>query len=314
MNTLLENIGLDLGTSNIRLYKNGKIVIEVPPEMEPEGKPADTFIVNGDIYCFSYAESFIRNEIKKIHKPILKIFTTPFSGLISVPSDINEVKLRAYRDMLEHIGAKPAYMLFDSLILAAGLEVDMKDTIYMIVDSGAGKTSITTLRGMEILANDIFTISGNDLDKAIKVYLRKEYGLDIDILHAEKLKIEYIDLRLKAVERTVYIDGLTTETNTPKGVTLRSSELTDCVRNEVTVLVERIMRHFESLDRRTREKLLQSNIHLTGKTFRLKGLIELVAEKIAISQKSYNSNADYMQLGFQKIQLDPSQISNKFML
>ena len=60
----------------------------------------------------------------------------------------------------------------------------------MIVDVGGGKTEAAVLSMGEIVAGTSVRIGGNDMDDAIRSYIRKEHILWIDLQEAERLKIE----------------------------------------------------------------------------------------------------------------------------
>ncbi len=314
MKQLKNNIGFDIGTSKLRIFKDGKLVTETPTELEDEGKIIDNLIVNGSIADFNATVQLLRQEIKKIQKPILGFLYPAFTSLVSVPSEMNEVALRAFRDAMEHAGTKTCFMLNDCFIAAKGLEIDIKNTCSMIVDSGAGKTSITTIRGCEIVRNDLFDIAGRNLDEAIQTYLSSKYELLIDKNEAERLKIEYVDFRKsEAIDRTVRITGKEKKTDTTKEITVQSTEITECLKKDIELLVEKIVRHFENLEDSDSSKIRSAGVHLIGGGFKLKGLIDLIAEKVNVSNKSYSVSSDYMKTGLAKIQSNAGDLYERMM-
>jgi rod shape-determining protein MreB len=205
-------------------------------------------------------------------------------------------------------------MLNDCFVAAKGLEIDIKNTSSMIVDCGAGKTSITTIRGYEIVRNDILDISGKNLDEAIQTYLRSKYNLLIDKKEAERLKINSVDFRKSgAIDTTVRVTGKEKKTGITKDVSVQSAEITGCLKKDIELLVEKIIRHFENLEDSDSEKIKSTGVHLIGGGFKLRGLIDLIAEKVNVSNKSYSLNSDYMKTGLEQIQSDPGDLYERMM-
>lgn len=314
MGQFKNNLGFDLGTKKSRIFKGGKLVVETPTQFEYDGKILQNIIVNGKIADFNATEQFLRQEIHKIQNPTFSFFTPAFTSIVSVPSDTNEVALRSFRDAFEHAGAKTCFMLFDCLIAATGLGIDLKNSTSMIVDFGAGKTSITTTKNYRILQNNILDLSGNDFDEKIQSYLYRKYDLTISKEEAERLKIESVDLRTNSsIDKTLRVKGNKKKTNEFKEVLIQSKELSDCLTMETDLLIDRILRHFEDLDEHESEKIRTDGIYLIGGGFKLRGLIDKISDKINVAAKSYNLEKEYMNIGFQKVQSNP-EILHKCMI
>lgn len=309
MKELKNTIGFDLGTSKFRFYKEGKQIGEIPAILDPDGKKNEKLVINGKIANFNGTESLLRQEIKKIQKPFLGFLHLPFNSLVSVPSDMNEVALRAFRDSMEHAGSKTCFMLNDCFIAATGLDIDIRNSTSMIVDCGAGKTSITTIKGYEIIKNDILDIAGINLDEAIQTYLSSKYDLIIDLKVAERLKIGYTDFgENQQLDKTVRVTGQVKQTGSIKVIEIQSSEITDCLKNDIELLIERIIRHFENLEDSESENIRMTGVYLIGGGFKLKGIIDLISKKLNVNSKSYELSNDYMKTGFQKIQANPGEL------
>jgi len=290
-------------------------VTETPTELNYEGKIIDNLIVRGKISDFNAIEHLLRQETKKIQKPFLGFIYKPFTSIVSVPSDMNEVALRAFRDSMEHAGAIKCYMLFDCFIAATGLNIEIKNSTSMIVDCGAGKTSITTTRGFEIVKNDILDIAGSTFDEAIQTYLRSKYDLLIDSKEAERIKIEYADFRQNAItDRIVRITGIDKKSDVQKDISIQISEVLDCLKNDVDLLVDKIIRHYEKLEDFDADKIKANGVYLIGNGIKIKGLIELISEKLNVSNKSYSLSSDFMKIGLEKVQSNPEQYKKMFIM
>lgn len=307
MKPFKNNIGFDLGTSKLRLYIKGKQVIESPTEYKYDDKIINNLIKCGKIADFHALEQTLRTQIKKIQKPFLGILYPPFTSLVSIPSDNNEVALKAFRDVMTFCGSRITYMLHDCFIAATGLDIDIQNTAATIIDCGAGKTSITTFDGFEIIKNDILDIAGQSFDQTIQAFFRNQHDLTIDSNEAERIKIEYVDLRKNRITgRPASVTGILKNEERETTITIRNEEISECLQAECEFLTNRIMRHIECLDDHILKKTSQHGVFLIGGTIKLKGLAELISDKIGIASKSYTLN-DYIKIGLEKIQSEPDR-------
>lgn len=307
MKPFKNNIGFDLGTSKLRLYINGKQAIESPTEYKHEDKIIDNLIKCGKIADFYALEQTLRTQIKKIQKPFLGILYPPFTSILSIPSDHNEAALKVFTDVMTFCGSRITYMLYDCFIAAIGLDIDIQNTTATIIDCGAGKTSITTFSGFEIIKNDILDIAGQSFDQTIQAYFRNQYDLIVNSNEAERIKIEYVDLRRNGITgRPAFITGIPKNEEKETTITIQNEEISECLQAECEFLINRIMRHIECLDSHILKKTEQQGVFLIGGTGKLKGLPELISDKIRVSSKSYTLN-NYMRISFEKIQSEPDK-------
>ncbi|MDU1905316.1 MAG: rod shape-determining protein [Dysgonomonas sp.] len=311
MFSLKNIIGFDLGTSKFRFYKEGKLFSEIVPEITIDNKIHNNLIKGGKIADFYGTENLLNKETRKINPPFLKIFVKAFSGFISVSSDSNEVALRAWRDVMDFVGCKDAYLLPDCYIASAGLDLNIKQSIYTIIDCGAGKTGITTLKNGEIISSDILEEAGNSLDEAIKTHISKNYDLILSSKEIFEIKSQYIDVReANQTDRTIRIGGKDKTTLQIKNISVQSKELSDYIEPDIHYIIKKIARHIENLDDPIKEKIEQNGIYLIGGSFKLKGLIERISEKVPIHTKSHSTNIDYMRLGMERILANPTEFQN----
>ncbi|TKG93983.1 hypothetical protein EYV94_14605 [Puteibacter caeruleilacunae] len=309
MKEIKKSFGFDLGTSKLRMYEEGRLLTEVPTELEYEGKVLDNLLKGGNIGDFNATEQLLRQQIGKFQKPLLGFLCRPLTVLVSVPCGTHEVAVRSLRDSFEHAGSKMCYMLYDSYIAAIGLGIDMENSTYTIVDCGGGKTSICTLRGYKFLRVDSMEVGGRLMDYDIQSYFVSKYGLVLDRKEAERLKIECADFRKNgAYERMVGVTGKDKKTDSERNISINSREITDCITQSVEIVIERIVRHLAWLDDGTVEQVRSNGIHLIGGSFKMRGFIDRVAEKVNVSRESYSENTEYIGIGLTKIQANPTEV------
>jgi rod shape-determining protein MreB len=316
MNKLFKNnIALDLGTSKLRIYKDSDLVVNVPMQINTDKETVDNLISEGRIGNFNGTYNLILKEIKSLFKPKLKFFYPSFTSIVSVPSNINDVALRAYRDMCDNIGSRNSNLICDVHIAALGLGIeDDKSKCSTIIDFGAGKVSVTTIRGYNIIKNSTNYIAGKELDEQIKGYISREYNLVIDKAEAERLKIESADFRANNLTNNdVRINGKDKTNNKDKDITIKSSEITDCIRNDVFLIKDRILRHFDNIDEMDLECTKKSGIYIIGRGAKLKGFVQMISDEINLADESYNQEVDYINEGMKIVQANPDKVYSYMM-
>jgi rod shape-determining protein MreB len=309
MKEFKNNIAFDLGASNCRIYKGGKQILNFRSEVIINGRTISQIFQNGKIANFQATEFLLQKRIKEIQKPILGFLYPSFTALISVPSEKNEVSLRAFRDALRFVGAKTVYMLSDCFIAASGLGINIPKSTYMIVDSGAGKTSITTATGYKIIKNDMLDICGNSFNEAIKTHISIKHGITVKNETIESIKKRHANMTSsRADNKTIQISGTKKHTDIRKDIKINCIEISECLQLDVELLSNRINRHYENLEEENKKEINKTGIYLIGNGFKLKGLINLIQTKLPVAPKSYKTNEYFLGKGIEKIQNNPEEL------
>jgi len=297
-----SSIAFDLGQSQSRFYKKGELVLAIPSEQIKDDQTINTFINRGEIASLWPAEVFLKKAIQSFHKPLFGLIKNQFTALVSVPAYTADTGIRAFRDVFETVGAKEVYMLPDVFIAALGLGLAPTD-VATLVDFGAGKTTITTIDECGIAKSELLDICGKVLDKIIQNYLKQTYDLLIDSETARKLKEEHIDLNKATTDWPILVSGKGKDTNNQRSIYIRHTELVACVSDEINDLIDKIITHINWLEDDLSKHIQQKGIYLTGNGFKMKGLTNLVAEKITVLPESY-SGIDYLSSGLKKLQTE----------
>ena len=143
------DIGIDLGTSNVRVFMRDKgVVIDQPSYVAyeektrniiavgskakrmlgktPEGICVERPIRHGVISDYSLAErmikAFVKNALTK-----RKIWGRP-NICVGIPSGVTEVERRAVEDAVVRTGAKQVFVLESAIAAAIGADMDITET------------------------------------------------------------------------------------------------------------------------------------------------------------------------------------------
>ena len=201
------DLAVDLGTANTLIYVKGEGIVLNQPSIvavhrnsrkllaigteaqkmhERTHKDIETIhpLKDGVIANFEFAEQLIRGLIRQWQKIWLNSIR---NMVICVPSGITEVERRAVRDSAEHAGARKVYLIDEPMAAAIGIGLNVEEPIgNMIVDIGGGTTEIAVITLSGIVINESIRIGGNELDKAIVQYFKRNHNLLIGQRTAER--------------------------------------------------------------------------------------------------------------------------------
>src|SRR5438105_6345780 len=169
---LSRKIGIDLGTSTVRMYVKGEgIVVNEPSGMAHERDTART----------------IRRLIGKgqgrprLFKPEV---------IVSVPSAVTSTERRAFTEAAISAGARQVWLIDEPLAAAMGAGLPIGEVRACgICEIGAGTTEVAviSLSGM-VVAHSI-PVGGHRLDEAIVAYVTSRHKVVITDRSAEAIKI-----------------------------------------------------------------------------------------------------------------------------
>jgi len=207
-----QEIAIDLGTANILIIHNDKVVVDEPSivarevqsgkmiavgkqAMQMHGKAHEGIrtirpLKDGVIADFHAAEHMIRGMIKMIN-PGKRLFQPSLRMVICIPSGITEVEKRAVRDSAEHAGAKQVYLIYEPMAAAIGIGIDVEEPMgNMIIDIGGGTSEIAVIALGGIVCDKSIRVAGDEFTSDIEDYMRRQHNILIGERTAERIKIE----------------------------------------------------------------------------------------------------------------------------
>lgn len=169
---------------------------------------------------------------------------------------------RAIRDCLLEGGARSLQVVPRPLAAALGAGLDPYGPLaHMVVDVGAGTTSIGVIAQGSVLSCATLDVGGDVLDGAILRYLRNQHRLLIGSATAEALKRE-ISVTSDHDERTVA--GRCLERGVPRACTLPMSEVREVLQEPLQAIAIGIRRVLEQADPRHIDDIVHHGAFLCG--------------------------------------------------
>ncbi|MBO4679595.1 MAG: rod shape-determining protein [Lachnospiraceae bacterium] len=312
--------GIDLGTSNIRIYnraddeimmEKNMIAIENKKRVFAYGDSAFEMyekapgninitypLANGVIADINNMEVIIRFFITALMKNSVK----PADYYIAVPTDVTEVEKRAFYDLIKesNVKAKKIMVVEKAIADGLGMDIDIKNSQgVLVVDIGFDTTEISILSLGGIVLSRLIKIGGLKFDEAIKNAVRKEFSLFIGGKTAENVKVNLAELEAAGKNAVVYGRDIVT------GLPVEREISTDIVNRALEEHFYSIIDNIKVILERTPPELsadiYRHGIYLTGGGSMVNKLAERIANGTGLKVNIAENPQKSVALGLAKI-------------
>lgn len=297
------DIGLDIGTSNIRLTMGDKGVVLSEPSViaynkrterilavgkeayDMIGKNPDYIAVvrpisNGVISDDDLAHSMIREFILKVtgHQLIKPRI------IICVPSFITDVEGRAIVNAARRAGSRQIFLIQEPVAAMIGAGVNIsKARGHMIVDIGGGTTDIAIVSMNGVVTSHSIKIAGNAIDRSIIKYIQNKYKLLIGERTAERIKIELCNLYDPSDEMTMIVKGRSLLKGLPSQIYFSETEVSEAIEDDTFAIMEAIRKVLEDAPPELVGDIHSNGLILTGGSSLLGGLTQLIKRTLGVN-------------------------------
>jgi len=298
-----QEIAIDLGTANILIIHNDKVVVDEPSivarevqsgkmiavgkqAMQMHGKAHEGIrtirpLKDGVIADFHAAEHMIRGMIKMIN-PGKRLFQPSLRMVICIPSGITEVEKRAVRDSAEHAGAKEVYLIYEPMAAAIGIGIDVEEPMgNMIIDIGGGTSEIAVIALGGIVCDKSIRVAGDEFTSDIEDYMRRQHNILIGECTAERIKIE-IGAALTELDDApddLAVHGRDLMTGIPKEIYVSYVEIAHALDKSISKIEEAILSALELTPPELSADIYKTGIYLAGGGSMLRGLDKRISLK-----------------------------------
>ncbi|MBP3637257.1 MAG: rod shape-determining protein [Clostridia bacterium] len=293
----VNDIGIDLGTSNVLIYMKGKgIVLREPAVVAIERESKKVLAVGNDAYRmigrtpnnvlavrplrqgtvadFELTSTMLRYFVGNVVGR--RMFSRP-RAVISVPSGVNEVEKRSIISIMFDAGMRRTQLLDRPVAAALGVGLQFQEAYgTMIVDMGAGVTDIAVLSMGEVVVASCVPIGGDYFDDAIIRYLRKKHNLLIGERTAEEIKVNIGCAIPMASEITMDVTGRNLISGMPKTQAITSADIFEALKDPVSELIEAIQAVIERTPPQLASDIFEDGIVFSGGAAALNGLSEAI--------------------------------------
>ncbi|MGI6433865.1 MAG: rod shape-determining protein [Syntrophomonadaceae bacterium] len=297
-----EDIGIDLGTASVLVFKKGKGIVLHEPSVVAIDKNTNRIIAVGEearqmlgrtpghivairplkdgvIADYDTTEKMLTHFIRKIMGR--KLFFKP-RVIVCIPTGATDVEERAASQATLSAGAKQAYIVEEPLAAALGAGVNIADaTGNMVVDIGGGTSDIAVLSLGGIVCDTSLRVGGDKFDEAIIRFVRREHNLLIGDRTAEEIKIKVgtAFVTPQNRERSIEVRGRDLLTGLPKNIIMTSEESFKALQEPVEAIIDGVKKVLEITPPELAADIVNNGIVMTGGGSLLEGLDELLSRE-----------------------------------
>lgn len=233
----------------------------------------------GAITDFEVTQRMIR---LLLHRVGVSRFNRP-RVVICVPSAITEVERRAVVDAARRAGATDANLLDQPMAAAIGAGLAVNEPLgNMVVDIGGGTSESAVISLGGIVSLRAIRLGSFELDAAVQLYVKREYGLAIGERTAEDIKIAIGSAWPTSDELKAEVRGRDMINGLPKTVILSPVEIRSALSDCVTSICESVIACLGEAPPELAQDLIQQGIHLVGGGGMLRGLSQRLANETGV--------------------------------
>ena len=297
-----EDIGIDLGTASVLVFKKGKGIVLHEPSVVAIDKNTYRIIAVGEearrmlgrtpghivairplkegvIADYDTTEKMLAYFIRKIMGR--RLFFKP-RVIVCIPTGATDVEERAASQATLSAGARQAYIVEEPLAAALGAGVNISDaTGNMVVDIGGGTSDIAVLSLGGIVCYTYLRVGGDKFDEAIIRFVRREYNLLIGDRTAEDIKIK-VGTALVTPQnqhRSIEVRWRAHLTRLPKNVTITSEGCFKALQEPNEAIIDGVKKVLEITPPELAADIVNNGIVMTGGGSLLDGLDELLSRE-----------------------------------
>ncbi len=300
-----DDLGVDLGTSNVLIYMDGKGVIVKEPAVvamdRNDGKILQVGAAARNMLGRTpgnvVAVKPLTGSIISDHEMTVRMLSAMFKSatkaklltpkprvVISVPSGITEVEERNVINAAIEAGARRVFLIEEPMAAALGANLDIKGPKgHMVVDIGGGTTNIAVLSMNGVVLSSSLKIAGDFFDEVIARYVRRKYNVVIGQVTAESVKINLGRVYPGGEELSMEVKGRDAKTGSPRAITMYSSEVFTILQKHAAAIADEVTDVLSQTSPELVGDIAETGITLTGGCAQLPGMVELIMEKTNIS-------------------------------
>lgn len=312
--------GIDLGTSNIKIYSRTDDSIMVERNMIAIANKKELFaygdsafemyekapsniqisypLCNGVIADIKSMQTLLKYFLSDISKGNLK----PADYLVAVPTDITEVEKRAFYDLIKdaNVKAKKIQVVEKAIADGLGMDIDVKNSQgVLMVNVGFDTTEISILSLGGIVLSKLIKVGGNKFDEAIKSVIRHEFSLLIGGKTAEKVKISLNELSSAKESALVYgrdiVTGLPVEKEIPPNI------VDETLQENFNTIIDNIKVILERTPPELAADIYRHGVYLTGGASQVNHLAELISKGTGLRTNVSENPMSSVVLGLARI-------------
>lgn len=300
----IEDIGVDLGSSNVLIYARDKgIVLNEPAVLAVDHDTQTVIAIGMEAYKMMGREPSNIEVVRPLRSGAIRdnnmlglmlnhfvvmvigkrVFSRP-RAVLSISSMTNELERRQLLMGMLEAGARRTQILARPLAAAVGSGLKIMPPIgHMIIDIGGANSHVAAIASGQMMAESTDICGGDAFTEAIVRYVRLKHNLLIGFRTAEDIKCAIGTVRnLGDTDLALPIAGRNLVSGLPKQIDITRNEVTEAMEDSMRAMLEGIRGVIERLPPELANDVFDNGIMLTGGGAQLKGLQEVISEDIKV--------------------------------
>lgn len=310
-------IGLDIGTGNVTAAIEGKgIVLSEPAVLALERETGEVIaagkealnmtgrcpdviklvrpLLAGGISNLENSKLLLRTFLERICKN--KIFKPTVAA--TIPAGLTNLEKRNILSCILNAGAGRAVLIEEPLAAALGTGVMLnKPYGTMVVNIGAGTTSVAVVTMGSIAVAKSAKIGGNDMDSKIKSYLKNDRGIAVGNLTSEELKIILGGAEMREESIVAISKGKDMSDGMPLFFEVTATEINFAIRECIDEICKAITDVLAVTPPELVRDITDDGIFLCGGVSRMYGLDKFIEKQTGIKVKTPGRETELSALG-----------------
>ncbi len=203
-------------------------------------------------------------------------------ALFSVPCGVTSEMLDKYRFVAKKCGISKVYFVETPLLSALGQRIPLNDSSpCFVIDMAGGVTNIGAVTLDGVIAGISVNFGSNKICTDIIDFVAENYGLQIGLLTAERLKKEIGSLLSNDALATV-VNGRDVKTGTPRAISLRALDILEPVKKYYDKISELALTVLRKLPPEVSAEIRHAGVYVSGEGCATYGLDKYYAEKFGM--------------------------------
>ncbi len=303
MLNLANDIGIDLGTTNILVYVKGKGIVIREPSVAVVEKETGKIVAIGEearqmigrtpgniLAVRPLQDGVIANY--DVTETMLKFFIKKVCGnnrffrptvVICVPAGVTSVERRAVLEAAMEAGAKKVHLIEEPMAAAIGAGLNITEPSgSMVVDIGGGTSDIAVISLGGVVVSECLRIGGDKFDDAVIRYIKKMYNLMIGERTAEEIKINIGTAYPEGDQREMEIKGRDLVTGLPRNLAFTSTEAFHALSEPIMAIIDGVKSVLERTPPELAADIMDKGIVMTGGGSLLHGFDKIMSAETGI--------------------------------
>ncbi|MBX3144218.1 MAG: rod shape-determining protein [Trueperaceae bacterium] len=314
-------IGVDLGTTNVRIHVKGKGVLLREPaviavvkgttDIKAVGQEAYRMLgrtpgnitavrpmADGVIADYTLTERMLKAFIGKVLTGTAR-FIKP-NIMVCIPAGITDVERRAVVQAAHEIGARKVFLIEEPVAGAIGAGINIAEPIgSMVIDIGGGTTDLAIISLGGIVVSESIRVAGNTFDRDIMAFVKAKHNLLIGDRSAEEIKrtvgaakiITEDDKREMEVRGRDLIDGM------PKSASIDTEDVIWALKPSLDKIAAGLRKVLEQAPPELVSDVIERGIVLTGGGALLRNLAPFLSDVTSVPVMVAENAEDCVVLG-----------------